>query len=395
MAAAALAAPQRAMPDLLLHADKGLRGIARTGGTLLGADCSTEKMPAAIRLSFAGDADGLATLADRHGAGILSAQEPTTGVTPAWAAAHQNHADVARLLDKRGALLGVATLDECGATTPSFAAAQRGHAGVLDVLASGRAARGLDVLALLEKPNANGSTPLLAASAEGHLECVRFLVAHGVDVNARNADGESPALVAARRGHYDVLKLLVDETEAIALAGARARARPSTTRRAGRSPRAPARAKTKIVRLDEKGRPIADEPEPEPPPPPWTLDAWRPEGWERAPHVCEFEAADADGRTPLYVACEVGDFEAVHLLCERGADHEHATLSTASRPLFAAAQGGHLEVVKYLASAKRADLNYRNKRGVTPCLEAYDRAHMDVVAFLETKDIFIKPTATW
>ena len=67
MAAAALAAPQRAMPDLLLHADKGLRGIARTGGTLLGADCSTEKMPAAIRLSFAGDADGLATLADRHG----------------------------------------------------------------------------------------------------------------------------------------------------------------------------------------------------------------------------------------------------------------------------------------------------------------------------------------
>ena len=76
-------------------------------------------------------------------------------------------------------------------------------------------------------------------------------------------------------------------------------------------------------------------------------------------------------------------------------DHEHATLSTASRPLFAAAHGGHLEIVKYLASAKRADLNYRNKRGVTPCLEAYDRAHMDVVAFLETKDIFIKPTATW
>ena len=96
------------------------------------------------------------------------------------------------------------------------------------------------------------------------------------------------------------------------------------------------------------------------------------------------EAADADGRTPLYVACEVGDFEAVHLLCERGADHEHATLSTASRPLFAAAHGGHLEIVKYLASAKRADLNYRNKRGVTPCLAAYDRAHMDVVAFLET-----------
>ena len=70
-----------AMPDLMLHADKGLKGISRTGGTLLGADCSTEKMPAAIRLSFAGDADGLAMLADRHGANILSAQEPTTDGT--------------------------------------------------------------------------------------------------------------------------------------------------------------------------------------------------------------------------------------------------------------------------------------------------------------------------
>ena len=99
------------MPDLMVYADKGLKGISRTGGTLLGADCSTEKMPAAIRLSFAGDADGLAMLADRHGANILSAQEPTTGVTPAWAAAHQNHADVVQLLDKRGALLGVAGMD--------------------------------------------------------------------------------------------------------------------------------------------------------------------------------------------------------------------------------------------------------------------------------------------
>ena len=111
------------MPDLMVYADKGLKGISRTGGTLLGADCSTEKMPAAIRLSFAGDADGLAMLADRHGANILSAQEPTTGVTPAWAAAHQNHADVVQLLDKRGALLGVATFDECGATPSRSACA--------------------------------------------------------------------------------------------------------------------------------------------------------------------------------------------------------------------------------------------------------------------------------
>ena len=75
--------------------------------------------------------------------------------------------------------------------------------------------------------------------------------------------------------------------------------------------------------------------------------------------------------------------------------HSLPWVGAKARPRTAGAHGGHLEIVKYLASAKRADLNYRNKRGVTPCLAAYDRAHMDVVAFLETKDIFIKPTATW
>ena len=65
------------------------------------------------------------------------------------------------------------------------------------------------------------------------------------------------------------------------------------------------------------------------------------------------------------------------------------------RPIRRSTSARRIAAPPDLASAKRADLNYRNKRGVTPCLEAYDRAHMDVVAFLETKDIFIKPTATW
>ena len=62
--------------------------------------------------------------------------------------------------------------------------------------------------------------------------------------------------------------------------------------------------------------------------------------------------------------------------------------------LHAAATAGHLEIVKYLAM-RGANLNRRTRRGVTACLLAYDHDHHDVVAFLETKDIFIKPTATW
>jgi len=42
-----------------------------------------------------------------------------------------------------------------------------------------------------------------------------------------------------------------------------------------------------------------------------------------------------------------------------------------------------------------ANINRRTKRGVTACLLAFDNAHHEVVAFLESKPIDIKPTHTW
>ena len=204
--------------------------------TMMGAFAATALMPAAVRLAFGGDTEGLAQLADRHGVAALSEQEPTTGVTPAWAAAHQNHAAIVALLDTRDALLSVriplslfcwtthdtlelsieralppppfpslrvcdaavqvVTFDTAGATTPAFAAAHRGNTEVLQVL--GKPPRGPPVD--MERPNLEGATPLYAACREGHLSAVRFLARHGVGVDTQANDGASPLFVATANG---------------------------------------------------------------------------------------------------------------------------------------------------------------------------------------------------
>lgn len=55
-----------------------------------------------------------------------------------------------------------------------------------------------------------GASPLANACAQGHLACVRELVAAGVDCNARDLQGNAPLHVAARAGKSEVVKQLLD-----------------------------------------------------------------------------------------------------------------------------------------------------------------------------------------
>ena len=53
-------------------------------------------------------------------------------------------------------------------------------------------------------------TALHSASLEGHLQVVRYLLWHGVDVNARNYARCTSLLLASWKGHYDVVQCLLD-----------------------------------------------------------------------------------------------------------------------------------------------------------------------------------------
>lgn len=54
-----------------------------------------------------------------------------------------------------------------------------------------------------------GSTALINASSEGHLEIVKFLVSKGADLNIKNKYGYTALMKAANEGHLEVVKFLV------------------------------------------------------------------------------------------------------------------------------------------------------------------------------------------
>jgi ankyrin repeat protein len=53
-------------------------------------------------------------------------------------------------------------------------------------------------------------TALHSASFEGHLQVVRYLLRHGVDVNVRNSANSTSLILASWNGHLDVVQCLLD-----------------------------------------------------------------------------------------------------------------------------------------------------------------------------------------
>ena len=54
-----------------------------------------------------------------------------------------------------------------------------------------------------------GTTPLMVASRNRHLETVRLMISTGkVDIDAMRRTGETAVFIAARQGHYDLVQLL-------------------------------------------------------------------------------------------------------------------------------------------------------------------------------------------
>jgi ankyrin repeat protein len=101
-----------------------------------------------------------------------------------------------------------ANQDDVGAwkkrRTPLMAATAKGHTDCARVL-----------LALGASVNRgksdSGATALYIGAQEGHLPVVRLLLQHGAAVNQSTeyADGSTPVHMAAGEGHFDVVKLLV------------------------------------------------------------------------------------------------------------------------------------------------------------------------------------------
>ena len=67
--------------------------------------------------------------------------------------------------------------------------------------------------------DAQGTSALMEASSEGHVEILSLLLEAGGDTNLRNSDGECALILAARSGHVEIVRLL----DASIAAGSRCR----------------------------------------------------------------------------------------------------------------------------------------------------------------------------
>eukprot|EP00992_Anisonema_acinus_P013965 TRINITY_DN9031_c0_g2_i1.p1 TRINITY_DN9031_c0_g2~~TRINITY_DN9031_c0_g2_i1.p1 ORF type:complete len:537 (-),score=115.20 TRINITY_DN9031_c0_g2_i1:88-1698(-) len=221
----------------------------------------------------------------------------------------------------------------------------------------------------------DGSTPLLAAALNGHLEIVRYLLGLGVVVDAPLAAGATPLYAAAQNGHADIAKLLLSfnadpahansngatplfiagqkgHAEVVAVLVAASPASMALTNRSGATP---------LYVAAQNGRAAAVR---------CLLAA-----------QADANASLRDGATPLFTACLNGHLEVVTALCGVGADASR-TNSNGASAAYVAAQGGHLDILKFLVEHTAADLEAAKRNGHSPLHIACQNGHLPVVEFL-------------
>jgi len=117
-------------------------------------------------------------------------------------AAAFGHEDVARYLHGQGADINAAATNGTGYTALTGAVA-----GSHDSIAKWLAENGANV----NYRYAKGHSPLLEAAANGRLDIVRTLAAHGADLHARTDAVKNALNFAEERGHKEVTEFLVGQ----------------------------------------------------------------------------------------------------------------------------------------------------------------------------------------
>jgi ankyrin repeat protein len=186
--------------------------------------------------------------------------------------------------------------------------------------------------------DAQGTSVLHAAAADGHIGAVRLLIERGADVNAQDKD-HAPLSAAAFSGHTEIVSLLLDR-------GA------DVNRQVNGS------------RLKWRGLPLAQALS--------TAAASEEHGRRRrrdAARVLLARGAAVDvrgesGETLLHQAASQGDLESVELLLAHGASAS-ARDAQGFSPLHRAVQQGRIKVVERLVAAG-ADVQAATSDGRTP-----------------------------
>ncbi|KAF9971707.1 phosphate system positive regulatory protein pho81 [Actinomortierella ambigua] len=133
-----------------------------------------------------------------HGVEIEAAQEGDP--IPLSLACHYGHEDIAMMLIERGANIHASNAD---GLEPLHITCREGRTRLVEILTA-RGAR------LDQEDKYMCWTPLFYAASEGHVDCVKILLAAGCNVNVLDELGKTPIYYAASEGHADCVELLVE-----------------------------------------------------------------------------------------------------------------------------------------------------------------------------------------
>ncbi|XP_062341752.1 receptor-interacting serine/threonine-protein kinase 4 isoform X2 [Osmerus eperlanus] len=223
--------------------------------------------------------------------------------------------------------------------------------------------------------NARGSTPLHLAT-EKHLKALVELLLgrRGTNVNAKDEDQYTALHCSAQNGDEAITRLLLDRGAAI-----------NETDAQGRTPAHVAchHGQENVVRvLLSRGADVRVKGRDH-----WTalhLAAWQ-------GHLgivkllvkqarADLDGQTTDGRTPLHLASQRGQYRVARILIELGAD-VHVTSSGLNTPLHVAAETGHTSTSRLLVK-HGADIQARNAQGLTALHLAAQHGHLPTVKML-------------
>jgi len=336
----------------------------------------------ATALAWAAERDDLETadLLIQSGANVNLANE--NGATPLWLAATMASSRMTEKLLGSGANPNAALVS---GETALMAAASTGNIDVVMALVS----HGADVNA---REIRGSQTALMWATAEKRSEVARYLIEHGADVKNKSKAGLTPFLFAAQQGDLDSARLLAAAGADISAPGPDGRsplliasaggheplaifllgkgANPNAADRLGLTALHYAATAGKLELIK---RLLAAEANP-------NSRAIRERANSGPKSTVDYPPVSIVGATPLVLAAEAGNAEAVRLLAANGADPQLST-NEKTTPLIVAAGAGvyqdlandqaqeewkrrHFETGKVLADMG-VDVNAKGENGWT------------------------------
>ncbi|XP_046548423.1 protein fem-1 homolog A-like [Haliotis rubra] len=247
------------------------------------------------------------------------------------------HLDVVKYIVSHRAKVGINSRGS-KKKTPVMVAGRWGHKDVVEFLVE----LGADLSLVYE----GGSSVLHLACFGGHLEVAKYIVSKGkVNINSRGWKKKTPVMVAAANGHKDVVEFLVEHGADLS----RVYGGGSST-----------------LHLASFGG---------------HLDVVR---YIVAQNKVNINSRGWKKKTPVMVAAEMGEKDVVEFLVEHGA-YLSLLLASGNNILHLACKGGHLEVVKYIVSQNKVNINSRGWKKKTPVMVAAANGHQKLVEFLIRK----------